>query len=310
MNATAENWITISLTYVSRIDPELSFTVAAIVDAGSLDAAARALGITPSAVSQRLKTIEQQVGRVLVIRSRPATATAAGEAVIRMARQIALAEHDAAAALGVDSAGRVSVPLAVNADSMATWFLAPLARLAERYEIDIDLHRDDQSFTARLLESGEVMAAVTSEAEPVAGCTVTALGVLAYDAAATPAFVERWFPDGVTADSLRCAPFVDFDRRDGLQHAWLSQWGVPEKGVPRHHVPASADFVQAVRLGLGWGMLPRLQSDDALRSREVMLLGGAPVRVPLYWQQWNMRSPLLDSIAAEVAAEAAAVLDR
>lgn len=295
---------------MAGISAELALTVAAIVDGGSLDAAARALSVSPSAVSQRLKWLEQQLGQVLIVRSKPATATAAGEAVVRMARQVALLEHEALTALGLDAGGgRVSVPLAVNADSMATWFLAPLARLSARHDIDFDLHRDDQNFTARLLESGEVMAAVTSEAAPVSGCSVTGLGVFRYEAVANAEFAQRWFPNGIVAEALQRAPFVDFDRRDTLQHVWLTSQGVSEHGIPRHYVPASHDFAQAVILGLGWGMLPWEQAASAVASGALVPLGGDPVRVPLYWQQWNLRSHLLDAIAREVAEEAERVLD-
>jgi LysR family transcriptional regulator (chromosome initiation inhibitor) len=289
-----------------RIDPELAATLAAVADEGTLDAASRRLRITPSAVSQRLKALEQQLGRILVVRSKPVRLTEAGESVVRLARQIALLEQDVLSGLGIDdrnAAARPVIPLAVNADSMATWFLAPLARLSRQHGIDFDLHRDDQSFTARLLESGTVMAAVTSEETPVAGCSVAPLGVLEYRAMAAPGFVERWFPEGVTADALRIAPFVDFDRRDGLQHEWLQTRGIPHQGVPRHYVPASHDYALAVRLGLGWGMVPRAQEMPDLR-----VIGGPALRVPLYWQQWTLRSSLLDTIAAEVAAEARTVL--
>ena len=300
------------MSNVSRIPPDLAATVAAIVDAGSLDAAARELRITPSAVSQRLKTLEDQLGRVLIVRGKPARATPAGEAVVRMARQLALVESDALRAFGLDgeTARHARIPLAVNADSMATWFLPPLARIAAAHGIDFDLHRDDQNFTARLLESGEVMAAVTSEATPVPGCTVAALGALVYEAMAAPDYAERWFTDGVTQEALTRAPFVDFDRRDSLQHTWLASHGVPEHGIPRHYVPASHDYAEAVRLGLGWGMLPVRQAEQFTASGRLVGLGGVPVRVPLYWQQWKLRSALLDAIAAEVAAEAAAVLER
>lgn len=291
-----------------RIDPELAATVAAVADEGTLDAASRRLRITPSAVSQRLKTLEQQLGRILVVRTKPATLTEAGEAVVRLARQIALLEHDALVGVGVDDgagAQRVTVPLAVNADSMATWFLAPLARLSAAHDIDFDLHRDDQNFTARLLESGTVMAAVTSEATPVAGCSVAPLGVIEYQAVAEPAYAARWFADGVDPAALTTAPFVDFDRRDTLQHEWLRAQGVAHQGIPRHYVPASHDYALAVELGLGWGMLPLLQESAGL-----VRLGGPTVRVKLYWQQWNLRSDLLDTIAEEVAAEARRVLER
>ncbi|WP_334150166.1 ArgP/LysG family DNA-binding transcriptional regulator [Microbacterium sp.] len=289
-----------------RIDPELAATVAAVADEGTLDAASRRLRITPSAVSQRLKTLEQQLGRILVVRSKPTRLTEAGEAVVRLARQIALLEHDALAGVGLDPEGdarRITVPLAVNADSMATWFLAPLARLSAQHDIDFDLHRDDQNFTARLLESGTVMAAVTSENVPVAGCSVTPLGVLEYEAVAAPAFAARWFAGGATTAALAAAPFVDFDRRDTLQHEWLRRRGVAQQGVPRHYVPASHDYALAVELGLGWGMLPLPQGSDGL-----VRLGGPTLRVALFWQQWNLRSDLLDTIAAEVAAEARVVL--
>ncbi|MEA1262883.1 LysR family transcriptional regulator ArgP [Microbacterium sp. STF-2] len=289
-----------------RIDPELAATLAAIVDEGTLDAASRRLQITPSAVSQRLKTLEQQLGRILVVRTKPARLTQAGEAVVRLARQVALLEHDALAGVGIDEAGaarRISIPLAVNADSMATWFLAPLARLSAAHDIDFDLHRDDQNFTARLLESGTVMAAVTSEESPVSGCSVSPLGVLEYRAMAEPGFAARWFPDGPTSTALAAAPFVDFDRRDTLQHEWLRAMAVAQEGVPRHYVPASHDYALAVTLGLGWGMVPLLQESAGL-----VPLGGPTLRVQLYWQQWNLRSELLDTIAAEVATEARRVL--
>lgn len=292
-----------------RIDAQLAATVAMVADEGSFDAAARRLHVTQSAISQRIRSIEQQIGRAVVVRSRPVRLTEAGEALVRMARQVALLEYDTVAAFGLGDATaadapRVRVPLAVNADSMATWFLAPLARLARRHPIDLDLHRDDQDYTARMLESGEVMAAVTSEAEPVGGSAVTPLGVLEYRAMATAEFIADWFPAGVTAAALSRAPFVDFDRRDALQQAWLRARGVDPWQVPRHYVPASHDFSEAVRLGIGWGLIPAPHVSDSLVE-----LGEPRIRVPLYWQQWNLRSPLLDAIAEEVAAEAARVLE-
>ncbi len=306
ISASEENCTPISIAYV-KIDAQLAATVAMVIDEGSFDAAARRLHVTQSAVSQRIKSIEQQIGRAVVVRSRPVRATEAGEALVRLARQVALLEHDAITAFGLGDAApdspRVRIPLAVNADSMATWFLPPLARVARRHPIDVDLHRDDQDYTARMLESGEVMAAVTSEAEPVGGSAVTPLGVLEYRAMATAAYMHDWFPSGVTADALARAPFVDFDRRDTLQQGWLRARDVDPWQVPRHYVPASHDFSEAVRLGLGWGLIPAPHVSEGLVE-----LGEPRIRVPLYWQQWNLRSPLLDAIAEEVAAEAALVL--
>lgn len=299
---------------MTRIAPELALTLAAVVDEGTLDAAAARLHITPSAVSQRIRALEEQLGRVLLIRSKPVRPTEAAHPVIRFAREVALLEHDATAALGIER-DRVSMPLAVNADSLATWFLAPLARLATRHPVVFDLHRDDQDFTAGLLESGTVMGAVTSRAQPVAGCSVNALGTLVYEAVATPAFAAAWFgavraalvePD---AAALAAAPLIDFDRRDDLQSRWLIARGVQPEAPPRHRVPASHDFAEATRHGLGWALLPRLQSQAALEAGELIRLGGPPVAVPLYWQQWKLRSDLLDAVADEIVAEGRRVLE-
>ena len=292
-----------------RIPFELAETLAAAVDEGTLDAAARRLHITPSAVSQRIKALEEQLGRLVLVRSKPVRATDAGAAVIRLARQAALLEHDTLVELGDDPAAgaRISVPLAVNADSLATWFLEPLARLSQRHPVVFDLHRDDQDFTAGLLESGTVMGAVTSRGAPVAGCRVSTLGAMRYEAVATPGYVERWLPRG-SASELAEAPLVDFDRRDDLQNVWLASRGIDPARPPRHYVPASNDFATAVRLGFGWAMLPRFQSHEAIERGELVLLGGDPVDVVLHWQQWNLRSPLLDAIADEVVAEGRRVL--
>jgi LysR family transcriptional regulator (chromosome initiation inhibitor) len=292
-----------------RIPFELAETLAVVVDEGTMDAAARRLHITPSAVSQRLKALEEQLGRLVLVRSKPVRPTEAGASVIRLARQMALLEHDALAELGADATEAVvtSVPLAVNADSLATWFLEPLARLAGRHPVVFDLHRDDQDFTAGLLESGTVMGAVTSRAVPVAGCRSSPLGAMRYEAVATPAYAERWL-GGDRKAALTDAPLVDFDRRDDLQNEWLAAQGVDPTRPPRHYVPASNDFATAVRRGLGWAMLPRFQSSDALERGDLVLLGGPAVDVALYWQQWNLRSPLLDAIADEIIAEGRRVL--
>jgi LysR family transcriptional regulator (chromosome initiation inhibitor) len=291
-----------------RIPFELAETLAVVVDEGTLDAAARRLHVTPSAVSQRIKALEERLGQVVLVRAKPARATDAGAAVVRYARQLALLEQDALGEIGARGAVRMSVALAVNADSLATWFLAPLARVSRHHPLVFDLHRDDQDFTAGLLESGTVLGAVTSRAQPVAGCRVVPLGTMRYEAVATPEYVATWLSEGPTAAALAGAPLVDFDRRDDLQSVWLHRQGV-DAAPPRHYVPASSDFARAVQLGMGWGLLPRFQSAAGLHGGTLVPLGGGPVDVPLYWQQWNLRSPLLELIADEIVGEARRVLE-
>jgi LysR family transcriptional regulator, chromosome initiation inhibitor len=208
---------------------------------------------------------------------------------------------------GDDAPGNVpTLPIAANADSMATWVLPALAPLAG--DICFDLYREDQEHTSALLRAGTVMAAVTAQAAPVPGCTSTRLGGMRYRPVATPTFVRRWFPAGATPEALARAPVVVFDRRDDLQHRYLHAHTGDDVAPPVHYVPASADFVAAIALGLGWGMVPDQQRRD-LTAELVALDPAASVDVVLHWQQWRLRSPTLDRVRTAVLAAAGRELD-
>jgi LysR family transcriptional regulator, chromosome initiation inhibitor len=272
----------------------------AAVDAGTLDGAARDLHVTPSAISQRLKALEQSTGRVLLVRSRPVRVTDHGQAVLRLAREVELLAADTARELADVDVPAV-LPVAVNADSLATWFLPALAPL--RDEVLLDVHRADQDDTAALLRDGTVVAAVTAAATPVPGCTSTPLGVMRYRPAAVPAFAQRWFPDGPTASALGRAPVVHFDRDDDLQRTWLRRRTRGRADPPAHHVPSTEGFVQAVLAGMGWAMLSDLQLEHpTLRAAVELLDPRAAVDVPLHWQRWKLRSPSLDRLSDTVLA--------
>ncbi|WP_072313887.1 LysR family transcriptional regulator ArgP [Agrococcus sp. Marseille-P2731] len=274
-------------------------TLAAVVDAGTLERAAAALGVTPSAVSQRIRAIEQRVGRIVLQRTKPVRATEAGEALVRLARQLAVLEHDARTALG-DAAPAPRIPLAVNADSLITWFMPALIAVTERLPATFELHREDQERTAQLLQDGTVMAAVTAQREPVAGCLSTPLGRMRYVPIAQREFAARWFPDGLTRAALEGAPIVDFDANDSLQSRFARRHGA-RAAAPRHIISASAEFAQAVQMGLGWGMLLPGQFERGVADGSLVVLAEDTVEVPLWWQRWNLASPLLDLVSDAVA---------
>lgn len=286
-------------------------TLIRLVDEGTFEAAARRLHVTASAVSQRVRTMEQTAGKVLVQRTNPVRTTAAGDVVLRYARQMLLLNEDAVAALslGDDERGKVSVSLAVNADSLATWFLEGLTGLPAELGVVFDLRREDQENTTSLLRSGSVMAAVTSTPDAVQGCTSERLGIMRYHAVCSPGFVEEHL--GGTADAARLGgtPVVSFDRGDDLQDRFLRDTTGRAPDSPRHLIPGSADVATAVLLGFGWGLLPEQQCRAGLGTgRLVGLAPDRPVDVRLYWQRWNLRSPLLDAISTGVRSAAAARL--
>jgi LysR family transcriptional regulator (chromosome initiation inhibitor) len=250
-----------------------------------------------------MKGLEQQTGRVLVLRTKPIQPTPAGRVLLRLARQVALLESEALEALGSGgSAARPVIPLVVNADSLATWVLPALSTVSD---VSFEITLDDQEHTLDRLRDGTAMAAITSDPEPVPGCLVRRLGSMRYRPAAGPGFVERWFADGIDPVSLDRAPMLVFDRKDALQDRYLDA-RAPGAHPPRHYVPASTEFVRAAVFGLGWGMLPDLQVEAHIADGSLITLDdGGAIDVPLYWQQWSVESSTLAGVASalEKAAE-------
>ena len=278
--------------------------LAAVVDEGSFDAAAAALHLTPSAVSQRIKALEQSAGRVLVRRTKPTEATDAGHAYLRLARQVEALVQDVRLEVDSDQQRPPTIPLAVNGDSLATWVLPALAALSGTAYFDV--RREDEGRTAELLRSGTVMAAITSDSSPVQGCRSSRLGTMRYRPMASPEFVEEWFPDGADAASLALAPVVVFDRSDDLQDAYLRQRSRRRLVPPRQHIPASSQFADAIALGLGWGMLPKEQYEARVAAGQLVNLDPARhVDVTLYWQQWTLQTPALEATAQAIRQAAA-----
>ena len=294
-----------------RVALEQLATLVALIDEGTFEAAARRLHVTASAVSQRVKAMEQTTGRVLVQRTTPVMLTEAGDVMLRYARQVELIEADTMRALRDNAGGGrpFTISLAVNADSLATWFLDSLAGLGDQFGVGFDLHREDQEHTIALLRAGTVMAAVTSARESIQGCTTEALGMMRYRAVAAPAFAARWLPQNPVLDALTEAPVVIFDRNDNLQDAFLRTHTGAGSSGPAHYIPTSNDFARAVTLGFGWGLLPEQQCLAEIANGLLIELAPThPLDLPLYWQRWNLSSPLLDAVSAAVRTGAASTL--
>lgn len=289
------------------LDYALLSALAAVVRTGSFDRAAHQLHVTPSAVSQRVKLLEERMGVVLVVRGSPCTATPAGARLCQHAEQVALLESELPASLpGLAQEGaRPVLRIAVNADSLATWFVAAMADMQDCL---FDLVLDDQDHSADWLRRGEVLAAVTAGGGAVPGCDSTALGALPYVATASPAFIQQYFPDGVTAEALAQAPCLTFNAKDRLQTQWLRRAGM-EGAVATHWLPSSQAFIDAALAGVGWGMNPLpLAAAHLATGRLVEVLPGQGLDVPLFWQRSRMPSATLSRLTKAVQRAAACVL--
>ena len=278
------------------LNPGQLDALVAIAEHGSFEAAARELHITPSAVSQRVRALEAMAGQVLVSRGAPCRPTPHGERLVRLGRQTRLLYDEASEALG--AVATVELPVAVNADSLTTWFRDVLATAAGWDGTAIRLQVEDQAYSQQLLRSGDVLAAVTSDPEAVQGCSVEPLGALRYVPAAAAAFAGRWRRG--RAPDWAAMPAVVFGAKDDLQQDMLRRRGVPQLPPVVHQVPTSADFLAAVRIGLGWGMLPEPQARADLAAGQLVRLSGDVLDVPLFWQRWRLDSPRLTTLTDAV----------
>lgn len=270
------------------IDYPAARAVALVVQTGSFDKAAAVLGVTPSAVSQRVRHLEERLGTVLVERGSPCTATDTGAWLCRHVEQVALLETDLLAhmpGLAEGGAPRVTIDVATSSDSLASWFLSAVAPIAAESGHLLALSLDDEEHTADWLRRGRVVAAVTALKDPVQGCSVRPLGRMRYLATASPAYRARVFPAGVTAAALGEAPALTFNQKDLLQQKWARQTFGCDVRFPTHWLPSTQGFVDGCLAGMGWCMNPEaLVRDHLSTGRLVELVPGAVLEVPLYWQ--------------------------
>lgn len=271
--------------------------LAEVLRTGSFEHAAHALNVTPSAISQRLKTLEDRIGAPLVLRGAPCTGTEIGQRLARHIEQVQLLEHD----LAITPHSRPPrIRIAVNADSLASWLVPALAQTEKTL---FDLTIDDQDHCDDWLTRGEVWAAVTANPASIAGCDTVPLGRLRYIATASPAFIAQYFAQGVTAATLKRAPSLIFNPKDRLQINWAKAEIGTAPPLLAHTLPSSQAFLDAARAGLGWGMNIEALARDDLARGTLKALSPRPLDVPLYWKVLRaMKTPLAPLTAAVRAA--------
>lgn len=288
-------------------DPAQLAALAAVHRRGSFELAAAELHVTPSAISQRIKALEEATGTLLIRRGQPCRATDTGLRLIRHHDEIALLERTLAQDLGL-APGPATLRIAVNADSLATWVIPALARTAGFL---FDLVIDDQDVSQDWLRRGEVVAAITSHPGPLQGCDTLPLGALRYRATASPAYRDRWFPQGVTARAMALAPTLTFSDKDQLQTRWAAANvpGLARPLLPTHRMASSQAFVDACLAGLGWGMNPEpLAAPHLANGALVELIADTPLDVPLHWQFTRLAAPTLAPVTQAIRRAAAATL--
>ncbi|SEA71738.1 LysR family transcriptional regulator, chromosome initiation inhibitor [Desulfuromusa kysingii] len=286
--------------------------LANVVAEGGFERAAQALFLTQSAVSQRIRQLEESCGQILISRTTPPTPTAAGTALIKHYQQVKLLEAGLSSELTTaPEANMTTLAIGVNADSLAYWFIPAISPVLARKGLLIDLRVDDQEQTHKFLRKGEVIGCVSTEASPIQGCRVEKLGTITYRLLATPDFINHWFADGFSLDASRQAPAVLFNRKDRLHQQFYQQYfGRSPEVFPTHYVPAPEQFFEVIAAGHCHGMVPDWQSAAGLASGQLQELApGTTMRMSLYWHCWNLAAQPLQDFSQQLLINASQYLD-
>jgi LysR family transcriptional regulator (chromosome initiation inhibitor) len=301
---------------MSTFDPDALECLAAIVEEGGFERAAQRLSITQSAVSQRLRALEAQVGTVLIVRSRPLKPTSAGQLLLKHTKQLRLLRADVERDLrelapSSTGSGREEerISIAINADSIATWALPALNDLA-RQGLPMEIITDDQDFTHEWLREGQVLGCVTTVKQALRGCRVVPLGAMRYVAIAEAGYAQQHFAQGLTQHNFRDIPFIAFNRKDDMQSEFVGKaFGLKRVTLTQLFVPSSEGQVRAVLAGWGVSVVPELLARGLLaQGRLVNVAPGFSLPIQLYWHCWNLESEVLDQLSAALTRAAAADL--
>lgn len=284
-------------------DYKLLAALAAVVEQGGFERAAQVLGLSQSAVSQRVKLLEARVGQPVLVRAAPPAPTEIGTRLLNHVQQVRLLERDLQAQVpALDEGGLPErLRIAINADSLATWWAPAVADYCSSHRVLMDLVVEDQEVGLKRMRAGEVAGCICAAERPVAGARSLALGAMRYRALASPGFVARHFSRGVTVEALLNAPSIVYGPDDQLQHRYLAALGI-QGAFPHHLCPSSEGFVRLTQAGLGWGLVPEHQVEGELaRGELVELIPQRPIDVPLYWHHWRHGGELLASLTDHLA---------
>ncbi len=278
------------------LDYKLIEALAMVVQEGGFEKASRVLHLTQSAVSQRVRQLEDKTGQILLSRMNPPQLTPLGRKMLKHYRQVRLLEDGLSGLLpsGADK-GFTSLALGVNADSLATWFPAATQQFLEQEKVVFDLRVEDQDETHRLLKNGDVVGCISTSETPMQGCRLEYLGRMVYRLLASPLFAERWFANGLSCEAVQDAPGILFNRKDTLNSRFFqSMFGSVELNTPSFFVPSSERFVDLIVSGLAYGMLPDQQSQVLVDAGILVdLVPARQLSVKLYWHCWSLESDLL-----------------
>jgi len=290
------------------LDRDQLETFATVAEQQSFERAAALLNVTRGAVSQRIKALEESLATILLLRDKPVMPTHAGEALLRHVKALRLLEASSLRELSTaaDHDGPVPLSIAVNADSLATWFPPLLRELFARRLVALEVVTDDQDHTSSRLLRGEVVGCISTDAKAAAGFLAKPLGAMEYRCYATPAFIAEFLADGLIVRNILRAPAVLFNRKDALHDEFLQRrFGMRIDRYPRHYLPSPSALLEGIAMGAGYGLVPSTQAQGLVQDGVLQELApDDPVQVDLYWHHWEMEPPIAREITELIVGRA------
>ncbi len=278
------------------LDYKLLEAFSAVIENGGFEKAGTALGLTQSAVSQRVKLLEARMGQPVLVRGAEPLPTAIGRRLLNHYQQVSLLEQALRDGIPGLDAGTARLRVAINADSLATWWADAISDWAGRRAVLLEHVIEDQDVGLERMRAGDVAACLCSAPDPVQGARCVALGSMTYRALASPGYRSRYFSAGLTPDALAEAPAIVFGPDDQLQRRFLDSLSY-EGSVPCHRCPSSEGFVRFAEAGLGYGLIPEIQAAEQLRDgRLVDVAPASALSVPLYWHYWRQGGAVLEGL--------------
>ena len=283
------------------LDRDQLETFATVAEEHSFERAASVLNITRGAVSQRIKSLEESLATVLLMREKPIVPTPAGEVLLRHVKALRLLEGAAMQELVPSASPHAPVPLAiaVNADSLATWFPAVLRELLLKRHVALEVVTDDQDHTASRLARGEVVGCISTEAKPATGFVAEQLGAMEYRCYATPDFVAEFFSRGLHIPAVLAAPAILFNRKDSLHDDFLLRhFAFAVDRYAKHYLPSPLALLEGIAMGAGYGLVPSSQAQPLVDCGQLVdIAPSEPMMVDLYWHHWELEPPLAQEIS-------------
>ncbi len=293
------------------LDYRLLEAFASVISEKGFEKAAEKLCLTQSAVSQRVKQLEEIIGKILIRRSNPPEVTGEGEKLFRHFRQVDFLEKEY---LLNERGGRnfIKFPVGINADSLGTWFIPSVEEFVKKGGITLEIMTADQTETDLLLKSGEVLGCISSSSRPIQGCRKDFLGIMRYIAVSSPGFMEKHFCNGITAEVLEKTPAVFFNRSDNLVKQFFNEIITADfKRLPVNYIPSYETFIKAIIMELGYGIVPEIQAREYINDKSLVnIFPDHYINLELFWHCWNIDSEIIKMFTANMIKKSAAFLLR